>query len=349
MKRTSLIKDSDYKAWVSELKKRFMSSQIKAAIKVNSELIRFYWSLGRDIVQKKAESKWGSGFFDNLSRDLRSALPEVKGLSVTNLKYMKYLYTLFCNEAENRPQVVDDLSRIPWGHLRYIIDSSKNNPQKALFFIHKVVENNWSRSVLLNFLDTDLFERQGKIVSNFSQSLPLPQGDLAQQLMKDPYNFDFISIAEHYEEKELKDALIHNIERFLLELGRGFAYMGREYRLQIGSIEKFMDMLFYNTNLHCYVVVEVKTSEFDSENIGQLGTYVTAVNHILKRDGDNPTVGLLICKTKDNVLAQYALESMAVPIGISEYELSKLYPVDFRSNMPSIEEIESNLVSHEKT
>ena len=175
--------------------------------------------------------------------------------------------------------------------------------------------------------------------------MPLPQGDLAQQLMKDPYNFDFITITEDYEEKELKDALIHNIEKFLLELGRGFAYMGREFRLQIGNVEKFMDMLFYNTNLHCYVVVEVKTSEFDSENIGQLGTYVTAVNHILKRDGDNPTVGLLICKTKDNVLAQYALESMAVPIGISEYELSKLYPVDFKSGMPSIEEIESKLVS----
>ena len=342
---TIVIKDPDYKVWISELKKRFRSSQIKAAIKVNSELIRFYWSLGRDIVQKKAESKWGSGFFDMLSRDLREEFPNVKGFSVTNLRYVKRFYQCFSIHPQLGGELVDDLSRIPWGHTKYIIDRCHRNAEKAFFFVQKTLANNWSRSVLLNFLDTDLFERQGKILSNFSQNLPLPQGDLAQQLMKDPYNFDFITITEDYEEKELKDALIHNIEKFLLELGRGFAYMGREFRLQIGNVEKFMDMLFYNTNLHCYVVVEVKTSEFDSENIGQLGTYVTAVNHILKRDGDNPTVGLLICKTKDNVLAQYALESMAVPIGISEYELSKLYPVDFKSGMPSIEEIESKLVS----
>lgn len=341
---TTVIRDSDYKVWISELKKRFKSSQIKAAVKVNSELIRFYWSLGRDIVQKKAESKWGSGFFDILSRDLREEFPAVKGFSVTNLRYIKRFYQCFSIHPQLGGELVEDLSRIPWGHTKYIIDRCHGNAEKAFFFVQKSLTNNWSRSVLLNFLDTELFERQGKVVSNFSQNLPLPQGDLAQQLMKDPYNFDFISVTEHYEEKELKDALIHNIEKFLLELGRGFAYMGREFRLQIGNTEKFMDMLFYNTNLHCYVVVEVKTTEFDSENIGQLGTYVTAVNHILKRDGDNPTVGLLICKTKDNVLAQYALESMAVPIGISEYELSKLYPADFRSGMPSIEEIESKLV-----
>ena len=343
MAKESIIADADYKSWISDLKRRFKSSQVKAAIKVNSELIKFYWSLGKDIVQKQAESKWGSGFFETLSRDLRDALPDVKGLSVTNLKYMKYVFNLFCEEMENRPQLVDELSLVPWGHIRYIIDSCRNDPKKALFFVHKVIDNNWSRNVLLNFLSTDLYERQGKAVSNFSKNLPLPQGELAQQLTKDPYNFDFISVTERYEEKELKDALIHNIEKFLLELGRGFAYMGREFRLQIGKVEKFMDMLFYNTNLHCYVVIEVKTAEFDSDNIGQLGTYVTAVNHILKKDGDNPTVGLLICKTKDNVLAQYALESMAVPIGISEFELSRLYPADFKGSLPSIKEIESKL------
>ena len=309
MAKKSVTADAEYKSWISDLKKRFKSGQIKAAIKVNSELIKFYWSLGKDIVLKQAESKWGSGFFESLSSDLRDALPDVKGFSVTNLKYMKYVYNLFRKEMEIRPQLVDELSLVPWGHIRYIVDACRNNPKKALFFVHKVIDNHWSRTILLNFLDTDLYERQGKAVSNFSKNLSFSQGELAQQLTKDPYNFDFITVTERYEEKELKDALIHNIEKFLLELGRGFAYMGREFRLQIG----------------------------------QLGTYVTAVNHILKKDGDNPTVGLLICKTKDNILAQYALESMAVPIGISEYELSKLYPADFKSSLPSIKEIESKL------
>ena len=190
-----------------------------------------------------------------------------------------------------------------------------------------------------------MFERQGKAISNFSKTLPPPQGDLAQEITKDPYNFDFLSITENYREKELKDALEINIRNFLLELGQGFAYIGREYRIQIGDTEKFIDMLFYNLNLRCYVVIEIKTGKFESEYIGQLGTYITAVNHILKKDIDNPTLGLLICKNKDNVLAQYALESSIQPIGISEYELSKLYPTDIKSSLPSIEDIEKGLLN----
>ena len=197
--------------------------------------------------------------------------------------------------------------------------------------------------MLLNFLDTDLYERQGKAITNFKLALPAPQSDLAQEMTKDPYNFDFLAIAEDYREKELKDALENNIRKFLLELGTGFAYVGREYRIVIGQTEKFIDMLFYNLNLRCYVVIEIKTGKFESENIGQLGTYVAAVNHILKKDVDNPTLGLLICKSKDNVLAQYALESTSQPIGVSEYELSKLYPVDFKSSLPSIEDLENEL------
>ncbi len=335
--------ENEYSSWISELKIRYQTSQIKAAVKVNKELIRFYWSLGSDIVSKKIESKWGTSFYETLSSDLTKAIPNVKGFSVTNLKYMKYFYELFKDCAENRPQVVDDLSMIPWGHIRYIIDNCKNDSKKALFFVHKTIENNWSRAVLLNFLETDLYERQGKAVSNFGSTLPSVQGDLAQQMTKDPYTFDFISISEKYDEAELKTALIHNIEKFLLELGRGFAYMGSEFRLQIGREEKFMDMLFYNVNLCCYVVIEVKVEKFEASHLGQLGLYVSAVNHQLKKENDNPTIGLLICKSKDNVVAQYSLESSAVPIGISEYELQKLYPVDFKSSLPSIEEIEKEL------
>ncbi len=247
------------------------------------------------------------------------------------------------NSGETSPRLGEDLFRIPWGHHRYIIDKCSGDVNKALFYVRQTLENNWSRSVLLNFLSTDLYERQGKAVSNFREVLPAPQGDLAQEITRDPYNFDFLTIAKGYNEREFKDALQDNIVKFLLELGSGFAFVGREYRLEIGSTEKFLDLLFYNIKLHCYVVVEVKTDKFESEYIGQLGTYVTAVNHIMRGDADNPTIGLLICKEKDNVLAQYAVESSGEPIGISEYELSKIYPADFKGSLPSIEDIERQL------
>ncbi len=264
---------------------------------------------------------------------------------------MRRFYLLYSNSPqivesntnEISPQVVGKLCSIPWGHHRYIMDKCKNDVEKALFYVEKTLENNWSRAVLLNWLSTDLYERQGKALTNFGSVLPEPQDDLAQEITKDPYNFDFLTMREGYNEKELKDALENNILKFLLELGTGFAFVGREYRLMIGNTEKFIDLLFYNISLHCYVVIEVKVDKFESENIGQLGTYVAATNHILKTESDNPTIGLLICKEKDNVLAQYALESSSQPIGISEYELSKLYPADFKGSLPSIEEIEQQL------
>ena len=196
---------------------------------------------------------------------------------------------------------------------------------------------------MLNWLDTDLYERQGKAITNFNKQLPVAQGDLANELTKDPYNFDFLTMTEGYNEKELKDALTDNIVKFLLELGNGFAFVGREYRLEVGKTEQFIDLLFYNIRLHCYVVIEIKTEKFKPSDIGQVGTYVVAVNHILKTEQENPTIGLIICKEKDEVLAQYAVESAGEPIGISEYELSKVYPADFKSSLPTIAEIEQQL------
>lgn len=340
--------DKDYASWIEELSQRYRRSQIKAATHVNSEMLQFYWSLGKDIVTLKAESRWGEKFIANLSSDLKAKLPEVKGLSETSIGYAKRFYLLYSEWFAIHPQVGGELQNsaiwhIPWGHHKYIIDKFFNAPEKAMFFVQKTLENGWSRNILLNFMDTDLYERQGKAISNFKTSLPAPQSDLAQEMTKDPYKFDFLAMTEGYREKELKDALEINIRDFLLELGTGFAYMGREYRIVIGQTEKFVDMLFYNLNLRCYVVVEIKTGKFESEYIGQLGTYVAAVNHILKKDMDNPTLGLLICKSKDNVLAQYALESSNQPIGISEYELSKLYPTYFKGTLPSIEDIENEL------
>ena len=342
-KATELTPTLEYKSWISELKTRYKQAQIKASVAVNGELLKFYFELGKDISEKQFTNSYGSAFYKTLSTDLNAEFPDAKGFSPTNLKYAFYFYDLYKEEVQNRQQLVDDLYRIPWGHHVQIIGKCKNDSKKALFYIDQIIKNNWSRNVLLNFIDSNLYERQGKAVTNFSQKLPVPAGDLAQQITKDPYSFDFLSLRTDYDEKELKDALIGNIEKFLLELGKGFAYMGREYRLEVGSTEQFLDMLFYNTNLRCYIVIEVKTGKFEPYFIGQLGTYVAAVNHILKTEHDNPTLGILICKDKDNILAKYSLESSAEPLAVSEYELAKLYPVDFKSSLPTIEEIESEL------
>ncbi|MDR3188011.1 MAG: PDDEXK nuclease domain-containing protein [Prevotellaceae bacterium] len=371
---SKLIKiDEEYKNWISKLSESFRISQLRASIRVNAEMLRFYWALGRDIVELKVESKWGDGIIKAISQDLQQALPDVKGFSITNINYIRRFYSIYsqldticpqvggklenadkaiCPQAGGKLENADEfisqqleaeLFSVPWGHHKVIIDKYHSSPQKALFYVRKTIQHNWSRSVLLNFVGTDLYEREGKAITNFASTLPALQSDLAQEMTKDPYNFDFLAITEHYREKELKDALVQNITNFLLELGTGFAFVGREYRLQIGQVEKFIDMLFYNLNLRCYVVVEIKVKEFDSDNVGQLGTYIAAVNHTMKRPEDNPTVGLLICKTKDNVLAQYALESSNQPIGISEYELTKLYPSHFKGTLPSIEDIENEL------
>lgn len=344
MSKSISILDKDYLQWVKELSSRYRQSQIKAAVKVNSVLIEFYWDLGRDIVALGVDNKYGGKFYATLSIDLRKEMPGVEGLSESNIRYAKRFYQLYSDLSRNLQQVVEDLCLIPWGHHIRIIDKCSSNPLKALFYVRQTIENGWSRAMLLNFLDTDLYERQGKAITNFQQTLPMVTGDLAKEITKDPYNFDFLCIRKDYNERQLKDALLHNITQFLVELGTGFAYVGREYRLKIGQTEKFIDLLFYNLTIRCYVVVEVKIDKFDAADIGQLGTYVTAVNHILCKKGlDNPTIGLLICKNKDNLLAQYALESSSQPIGISEYELSKLYPTEVEGTIPSIKEIETKL------
>ena len=344
--------DNEYRIWVKAIKERYLNGQLNAVVKVNQELLHFYWQLGKDIAEMHVEDKWGKKVLKNLSQDLRHDLPDVAGLSETSLGYMKRFYLLYSQVdaihpqavGEFDPQAVGELFSIPWGHHRFIIDKCYSNPQKALFFVHKTCENNWSRDVLLNFLDTDLFERQGKAISNFPRVLPDSKGELAQQMTRDPYCFGFLTLSERYHEKELKDALMEHLQKFLLELGTGFAFVGREFRLAIDEhTEQFVDMLFYNIALHCYVVVEVKTGEFDPAHLGQLSSYVSAVNHLLKKEGDNSTIGLLVCKTKNNTLAQYSLEGYNLPMGISEYKLNQVLPKQLTSSLPSIEEIENEL------
>ena len=237
-----------------------------------------------------------------------------------------------------------EILSIGWGHHKILIDKYKNAPEKALFYVHQTILNGWSRNMLLNFIDTDLYEWQGKALTNFSRTLPDETSDLAQELTKDPYDFAFTGITGRYNEHLLKDKLLGNITQFLIELGTGFAYVGKEYRLQVGEREQFIDLLFYHLKLSCYMIIEVKIGKFEFADIGQLGGYVVSCNHILRKEGrDNPTIGLLICKEKDRILAQYALESSSQPIAISEYDLEKFFPEKLEGVIPTIEEIETKL------
>ena len=332
MNKPISILDKDYLQWVKGLCMRYRQSQIKAAVKVNTEMLKFYWSLGRDIVTLKAEDRWGSKFFHNLSRDLKEANPSTTCFSPKNLLYMKNFYCMYQPYFEIGQQVADQLGEhvilpqlgakngsheigqqvadqlendiflTPWGHHMLLIDKFFKEPQKALFYVHQTVKNGWSRNVLHNFIDSSLYERQGKALSNFKSTLPNVDSDLAQEITKDPYNFAFTGITKPYNERILKDALLNNITKFLTELGTGFAYVGKEYRLQIGEKENFIDLLFYNLNLSCYIVLEVKIGSFTFADVGQVGGYVVACNHLLRKEGrDNPTIGVLICKEKDRI------------------------------------------------
>ena len=363
--------DKDYYDWISELSQRYQQSQIKAAVRVNSEMLRFYWSVGKDIEQRQFENKYGSHFYENLSRDLSLALNKKKGFSTTSLKYTKYFYCLYSPLFENRRQVADELMTanrqqvvddlgttirpqlvdefeillaIPWGHHRYIIDKVKGDSQKALFFVRKTLENNWGRGTLLNFLSTDLYERQGAAQTNFSTTMPKAEGDLAQEYFKDPYRFEFAQLNEEYTEQELKDELMSKLTQFLLELGKGFSFVGREYRLSAGGKDKYIDLLFYIIPLHRYCVIEVKITEFDFPDIGQLAGYTAMVDDLLNTPQENPSIGLLICKEKNSVLARYALSRINSPIGISKYELSQqTLPKELQDKLPTESEIENGL------
>lgn len=348
MSRNLTIIDKDYAQWVEDLSVRYRQSQIRASVKVNRELLRYYWELGRDIEEMHVEERWGESVIKNLSVDLQHKNPNAKGLSVRNIYYCKKFYLLYRQYFTTLPQAVAQLNEvlfsIPWGHHRYVMDKFSEEPAKAFYYVRKTMEEGWSREVMLIHMDANLYEREGKALTNFTRTLPAETSELAQELTKDPYNFAFTEITGKYNEGKLKDALLGNISQFLLELGTGFAYVGKEFKLQIGEKEKFIDLLFYNLKLSCYVVIEVKIGEFDFQDLGQLSGYVVACNHILRKEGrDNPTIGLLICRQKDSLLAQYALEGSNLPLGISEYELSKLYPEKVEGTIPTIEEIESKL------
>ncbi len=341
----SLTINEDYSVWLKELKNKVRLVQIKAAVKVNSELLQFYWELGADIVEKQATAKWGDGFLSNLSHDLMVEFPEMKGFSKRNLEQIRKWYCFWSAQEEIAKQLA---TQIPWWHNVVIITKTKN-ADEALFYVQKTIQNSWSRSVLTHHIESDLFKREGKSINNFKATLPEPQSDLAIETLKDPYNFDFLGLTEKHDEKELEDALINHVTHFLLELGAGFSYLGKQYKLEVSGDEFFIDLLFYHVKLHCYVVVELKTVKFKPEFAGKLNFYVSAVDGILKSEQDDTTIGILICKSKNDTVVEYALKDVHKPIGVSEYIITKNLPDEFRSSLPSIEEIEAELSGTEES
>ncbi|MDO5617023.1 MAG: PDDEXK nuclease domain-containing protein [Cruoricaptor ignavus] len=338
-----------YRSWIIELKSKIRRSQIKAVVKVNSALIEMYWELGKEIAERDFENNYGSGFFLQLSKDLKKEFPEIKGFSVANLKYIKTFYLFYNQLHTNRQQLVGEFELkkiflIPWGHHIQIFTKSKNL-KEAFFYINKTIENGWSRAVLLNMLSANFYESQGKAITNFHKILPDYDSDLLQQTLKDPYNFDFLNISEAFKEKDLEDALINNIQKFLIELGNGFAFVGKQKEIIVSEKSYFIDLLFYHIKLKRYLVIELKAGSFEPEFVGKLNFYVSAIDHQLRDKSDNATIGLVICKDKDTVVVEYSLADISRPLGISSYELNKHILKEFKTNIPSIEEIENELKS----
>jgi len=336
--------DREYNLWVQGLKQKIRSAQIKAALSVNTEMLNFYWELGTDIVEKQKTAKWGDGLVDQLSKDLTTEFPGMKGFSRRNIMYIQQWYLFYSQSGLIVQQAVAQLSGIPWGHNITIISKCKN-VDEALFYVQATAKNNWSRSVLTHQIEGKLFEREGKAINNFQSTLPVPQSDLAVQTLKDPYIFDFMTIRQQHDEKELEDALISHVTKFLLELGAGFSYIGRQYKIEIDGDEFFIDLLFYHVKLHCYVVVELKTVKFQPEFAGKLNFYVSSIDEILKTEKDDPTIGILICKSKNNTVVEYSIKDINKPIGVSRYNIVSNLEEKIKSSLSTIEEIEKEMGS----
>jgi len=332
---SNLLQNAEYKNWLKDLKQKVLQTQLKAAIQVNSTLLQFYWELGEAIVQRQAQSNWGDGFLKQLSRDLMAEFPEIKGFSERNLKYIRQWVLFYANDKVIGQQAVAQLAQIPWGHNLKIISHCQNT-KEALYYLENTLKYGWSRSVLTHQMESGLWQREGKAITNFSQTLPAPQSDLAQQTLKDPYIFDFLTLTKQHSERELEQGLIEHITHFLLELGAGFAYMGKQYPVQVGEREFFIDLLFYHTQLHCHVVIELKIGDFEPEHAGKLNFYIKAIDEQLRTEADQPTIGILLCKNKDRLVAEYALSDIQKPIGVSEYQLTQSLPENLQSKLPSI-------------
>lgn len=330
----------EYTNWLKGIKDKIRGTQLKASLSVNSILIELYWDLGREIVSKQEKSQWGSNIVEQLSIDLKHEFPEINGFSRRNLYAIRQWYLFYKQEFEFVPQVV---AQIPWGHNRLIISKVKEI-DAALFYTRATIEEGWGRDVLESQIESNLFERKGKSLSNFTKTLPEPLSELAIQTIKDPYSFDFLGLEEDAQEREIERELVGKITAFLLELGKGFAFVGSQYKIEVSETDYFIDMLFYHLDLRCFIVIELKAVKFKPEFAGKLNFYLSAVDSLVKRPDDNPSIGILLCKSKDKIEAEFALRDINKPIGIADYNLTQAIPDNLKSKLPTVEELENSLI-----
>lgn len=327
-----------YNDFLHQLKERIRSAQVRAGLAVNSELVWLYWQIGREILTRQQQQGWGAKVVTQLAKDLQKEFPEMKGFSSRNLKYMRAFAEAYPDE-----QIVQQAAaQIPWFHNCILLDKVKEPPER-LWYIQQTLESGWSRNVLIHQIESGLYRRQGQATTNFERALPKPQSDLAQQLLKDPYNFDFLGLGKEAQERELERGLLNHIRDFLLELGVGFALVGSQYQIEVGEQDFYLDLLFYHLRLRCFVVIDLKTSDFQPEFSGKMNFYLSAVDELLRHPDDQPSIGLILCKSKNQVVAEYALRDMNKPIGVSVYQLQDALPEPMKGSLPTIEELEDVL------
>ena len=350
-----------YKNLFFDIKQRIGEAQTRAVLAVNTELLQLYWDIGQMIAQRQEQEGWGAGIIPRLAIDLHNELPEMKGFSERNLKRMLAFYRAYPTLRAKVPQAVALLPdsepgqelgassldeylhwSIPWGHHALLIEKIKDVADR-LWYMRQTLEQGWSRNTLALMIDGRLHQRRGLSTSNFSVRLPTPQSDLVQQTLKDPYLFDFLTLEEPFHERELETSLIRHLERFLLELGRGFAFVGRQFLVSIGEDDFYIDLLFYHLRLRCFVAIDLKRGKFKPEYAGKINFYCNVIDDHLRHASDQPTIGLILCQDKNAVVAEYALRGMNKPIGVSEYELTRALPEEFRSSLPSVEDLEAEL------
>ena len=324
----------NYAGILKSLKEKIRLKRLQASILVNTQLLELYWEIGNTILQQQAQKGWGAKVIDRLSKDLRADFPDMKGLSVRNIKYMR----AFAEAYPDFSFVQAPLAQISWYHHITLLDKVKDTAAR-MFYMYKAIENGWSRNVMVHQIEIKLYERQGSAITNFNETLPAPQSDLAQETLKSPYVFDFLAMGEKMQERDLEDALIANIKRFLLELGKGFAYVGNQYNLNVAGDDYFLDLLFYNTRLHCYVVFELKIGDFKPEYAGKLNFYINTVDEQIKTENDHLTIGVLLCKTPNKTVVEYALRGIEKPLGVAEYQLSTILPEQLKADLPTEEEL----------
>lgn len=338
---TSLHLNKDYVEFLAYIKEQLKAAQIRASLAANQALLQFYWQLGMELIQKQKAFKWGESFLEQFSQDLRQAFPGLQGFSATNLKRMR----MFAQQYPDFEKSAQAVHQLPWGHIVVLLHRSKDPIERA-WYVQKTLENGWSRTLLEMQIESELYQRQGILankVANYHQHLPAAQSDLAHDILKDPYRFDFLTIQGKAHERAIEEPLINHIKDFLLELGQGFAFVGSQVPLTFEDEEFFLDLLFYHLQLRCYVVIELKATKFKPEHTGQLGFYLAAVDQQMRKEGDNKTIGIILCKSKNRVIAEYALQNINAPIGVSEYMLSKALPQELKTSLPTVEELEAEL------